>query len=216
MNAMAENYKAQSPAYHGIRNAKYCVRGEDGAAGSTVADLSFAKSISFEPAVETLDVYANDQKVLALISDKGYSGEFGTTAQDRAFETSLGQAIEVESGTADINIIGYKRFDMYYEYTEYTSSNNLPYTVKVWVLNAEASKATKEYNTNEDTPTIGEYLYPITVYGDKILDKEGTNTYKDANGNELVATRVIAVPSDTGYATFGDSVPKVKMKSVGA
>lgn len=210
---MAENYKNQSPAYHGIRNAKYCVRGEGGAAGSTVASLAFAKSISFEPAVETLDVYANDQKVLALISDKGYSGEFGTTAQDRTFETSLGQSIEVENGTADINIIGYKRFDMYYEYTEYTSSNNLPYTVKVWVLNVEASKATKEYNTNEDTPTIGEYLYPITVYGDKILDKEGTNTYKDANGNELVATRVIAVPSDTGYATFGDSVPKVKMKT---
>lgn len=215
MNTMAENYKNQSPAYHGIRNAKYSVRGDDGAAGSAVVSMAFAKSISFEPAVETLDVFANDQKVLALISDKGYTGEFGTTAQDRAFESAIGQSIEIANGTADVNLIGYKRFDLYYEYTEYTSSN-VPYTVKVWVLNVEASKATKEYNTNEDTPAIGEYLYPITVYGEKIKDSEGTGTYKDANGNELVATRIIAVPSDEGYAAFGDAAPEVKMKSVGA
>ena len=58
-----------------------------------------------------------------------------------------------------------------------------------------------------------EYAYPITVYGDKIMNSTGTGTYRDANGNELVATKVISLPGDEGYDAFGDAVPVVKMAS---
>ena len=203
-------YTAQAAAYHGISNAKYALRGTDGAPGSTVTDLAYAKSISFEPQVEETAVYANDQKVLALVSDKGFAGSLGTTAQDRALEKSLGHAIDTASGEATINLIGYKRADIYYEYKETTPAAT--YTVKVWVLNCEISKpSTIEHATDEDQPTIGEYAYPITVYGDKIKASSGTATYRDANGNEITATKVIALPDDDGYTTFGDSVPVVKM-----
>lgn len=204
--------KPQAAAYHGIANAKYSLRGTDGKPGSTVVDLLYAKSISFEPQVDEQAVYANDQKVLALVSDKGFTGSLGTTAQDRALEKGLGHIVDVAQGVATVNLISYKRADVYYEYKETTPSAT--YTVKVWVLNVEISKPSSvEHNTDEEQPTIGEYAYPITVYGDKIQNSTGTGTYRDANGNELVATKVISLPGDDGYDTFGDAVPVVKMAS---
>lgn len=206
------NVKPQAAAYHGIANAKYAFRSADGKPGTTVNDLMYAKSISFEPQVEEQPVYANDQKVLALVSDKGFTGSLGTTAQDRVLEKGLGHVVDTAQGVATVNLITYKRCDLYYEYKE--TVPGATYTVKVWVLNVEVSKPSSvEHNTDEENPTIGEYAYPITVYGDKIMSATGNTPYRDANGNELVATKVISLPGEDGYDTFGDAVPVVKMAS---
>lgn len=204
--------KTQAAAYHGISNAKYAMRDASGKPGSDVKSIAYAKAISFEPTVEETAVYANDAKVLSLVADKGFTGTLGTTAQDRELETALGHMVDTAVGAATINLISYKRADIYYEYKETTPTAT--YTVKVWVLNVEISKPSSvEHNTDEDQPTIGEYEYPITVYGDKILASTGEDTYRDANGNELTATKVVKLPDDDGYDTFGDSVPTVKMSA---
>lgn len=209
---MDKKFNEQSPAYHGVDNAKYSMRGDDGSVGKTVVKFPYIKSVSFEPTLEQQPIYANNQKILATVSDQGYTGSIGTTAQDRDFEKSLGQIMDVSNGLADVNLNSLKRFDYYYEYKEETK-NGVLYTVKVWVLNCEATKASKNHQTDTNTNTIGEYSYPLTVYGDKIMDSEGKEVYTDENGNELTATRVISVPSDAGYKTFGDSVPIVKVIS---
>lgn len=203
-------FSEQAPAYHGIKNAQYAIRAADGKPGGEVKKFDYAKSISFEPAIEQQPVYSNNQKVLALVSDQGYTGAIGTTAQHREFEEAIGQIAAVDNGLADVSVDSFVRFDYYYEYIEH-SKNGIPYVVKVWALNLEASKATKENSTDTNTATLGEYSYPITVYGDKILDANGTEIYKDANGNEKIATRIISVPGDAGYTDFEKTVPTVKM-----
>lgn len=205
---MARN-NTQAAAFHGVSNVKYAVR-ENGAPGANVVALNYAKSMSFEPQIEEQAVYANDAKIMALVSDTGFTGSLGTTAQDRALETALGHIVDTAQGQATVNLIGHKRVDLYYEYKEELAGAGV-YTVKVWTLNAEVGKATTEHSTDESTPTIGEYAYPFTVYGDKIKNAAGTDTYRDANGNELTATRVVSLPGDEGYDAFGDTVPVIKM-----
>ena len=208
---MPENYSSQSPAYHGVKNAKYSMRtGEE--PGTEIKNLAYIKAVSFDPQVNTQPIYANDMQVMAVVSDKGYTGNLGVTAQDRVLEKDLGQVVEIDKGQADVNLIGFRRLDLYYEYTEHTQSG-VPYTVKVWALNLEVGKASKSNETDEDSLKIGEYQYPITVYGDKIKAATGEATYRDANGNELVATRIICLPNDEGYATFDSAVPAPKMKA---
>lgn len=206
---MEQNYNEQSVAYHGIKNAKYAIR-ENGVPGSTVVPFKFAKSVSFDPSVEQSPIYFNNVKVMNVINDQGYTGAFGTSAQDRAFEEALGLIMSVENGTADININTLKKFDMYYEYVENTDSD-LQYIVKVWALNIETSKPSKAHTTDTNSLALGEYSYPITVYGDKIKKSTGDEIYRDKNGNEITATRVICLPCDEGYDDFDKSVPIVKM-----
>ena len=212
---MATNYDNQAPAYHGIRNAKYAVRGEDGAPGVSTVPFKYAKSVGFDAAVDQQPVYMNDMKVLTLVTDQGYTGTIGTSAQDRALEKALGHLVEVDGMLADVKQNGFVRFDFYYEYVEHTASG-IPYIVKVWALNMEAAKASKAHSTDTNTATLGEYSYPITVYGDPVKTSDGAETYHDANGNEIIGVRAISVPSDAGYQTFGNSVPKMKMKAVPA
>lgn len=210
---MAEDYKKQAPAYHGITNAKYTMRTADGTPGSEVKEIPFVKSISHEPQVESQEVYASDRKVLTIPSDKGSTGNLGTTAPYRTLELDLGQLLEVEGATAEVQITGYKRVDLYYEYTE-TTESGLSYKVKVWALNVEVGKASRTHTTDENTATIGEYQYPITIYGDKVKDSTGEAVYQDENGNEITASMVISVPGDSRYAAFDKTVPVVKMKAV--
>ncbi len=208
---MSQDYNKQAAAYHGIQNGKYAVRTADGKPGTDIVDFPNLKSISFDPTVDQQPVYANNAKIMAIVSDQGYTGAFGTTAQDRAFEIALGHVMAVSGGLADVNLNSFKRIDIYYEYNEKTA-NGSPYVVKVWALNTEISKASKSHSTDTNTAALGECSYPMTIYGDKIMDSEGTKVYRDANGNELTATRVISLPGDTGYEAFDDKVPVVKMK----
>lgn len=205
-----EDFKKQSPAYHGIRNAQYAIRTDESTPGVTPVSFAYSKSINFDPSMEQQPVYYNDQKIMNIISDQGYTGAIGTSAQDRGFEIALAHSLDVDGGTADVNINALKRFDFYYEYSEKTTKGT-SFIVKVWVLNIEAAKASKTHNTDTNTITLGEYSYPITVYGDKIKAETGTETYRDPNGNEITATRILCFPDDTGYSDFSKTVPVVKM-----
>jgi hypothetical protein len=49
----------------------------------------------------------------------------------------------------------------------------------------------------------------LTVLGTKLQDNLDAEDYKTANGNTVNVYRVIKYPEDTGYATFGDTVPSV-------
>ena len=207
---MSTDYKKQPAAYHGIRLLKYAVR-ESADTKGTVTVMPYAKSISFEPQVESEQIYANDRSILAAVADQGYTGEIGTTATDPKFEEALGHTMTISGGTADLKINGYKRVDIYYEFSNKTE-DGIDYVVKVWALNAEVSKATKTHETDENTPKIGEYQYPITVYGDKLKTSEGED-YRDENGNEKYVTRIMSYPDDEGYDTFGDTVPTPEIES---
>lgn len=205
-----KNYNEQAIAYHGISGLKYAVRDNDNKPGTKIENFPYAKSIGVEPQVEEEKIYANDMQIGVCISEQGSTGELGTTAQDRNFEKAIGHIIDIENGTADVNLISNKRVDFFYKYKEKTASGT-EFVVKVWLLNVEVSKASKSHESDENTAKLGEYKYPITAYGDKLKNTEGTEIYVDADGNERTVTRIISVPSDKGYADFEKTVPIPKM-----
>lgn len=203
---MSIDYKKQAAAFHGIRTLKYAIRSADSKSG-TPKQLPYAKSISFDTQIDSEPIYANDRTILAAVSDQGYTGNIGTTAPDTELETALGQSMAINGNTADVKINGYNRADIYYEFTQKTE-NGINYVVKVWVFNVEIGKASKTHETDENTPKIGEYQYPTTVYGDELQTING-EPYEDENGNRKAILRLISYPDDENYATFGNSVPEL-------
>lgn len=206
---MEYDYNQQAAGYHGVKNAKYAVKGEQ-EVYATPASFAYAKAISLDPKLETETNFANNMAIFSAVSDQGYGGSFGTTAQNRAFEKDLGMLMDVAGGTADVNLLSLKRFALYYEHGEKLPGGRT-YTVKVWLLNCEATKASKNHETDTTKPTFGAYAYPLTIYGEKIKAADSSNIYTDPDGNEYIATRIIALPTDEGYGTFGNAVPTPKI-----
>lgn len=203
----------KSAAYHGIDNAAYAVRGVDNAPGTEIKKLLYAKSIALSAIIDRQDVYADDRLIMAIPADQGYEGTFGTTDQDIPFETDVGLVMVLSSGVANVKMTGYTRFDFYHEFKRHLSTGQA-YTVKAWVLNCEAGKADINNETDTNTLTIGTYSYPLRVYGEKVLDAAGTNPFRDALGNEKVATIIRAMPGDEGYDEFEKTVPVPKIATL--
>lgn len=201
----------RTAAYHGIKNVKYSMRTSDNKPGVAIKSSLYSKALTLDPQIDTVPVYADDKTVMTLTSDQGFTGSYNTTGRDADMENDLGFTETLANGAeAELNSIGSKRLDMYYEYIEYTD-NQQPFTVKVWLINCELRKPSRAHSSDTNTKTIGEQGYPLTVYGDKLME-DATKTYKDANGNERYATRVISVPGDSGYETFETKVPGLLME----
>ena len=202
------NPTTQSPAYHGIQNVKY-VRCAD--KNKTMKEIPHALSINFDPQLEEVEVFASNKKVLGIPSDNGYKGNLGVTAPDPDLELDVKHTMKVKGATADVNQTSYERVNFYYEYKAFTEKG-VEYTAKVWALNNEVAKASKSHKTDAKSIELGEYQYPITTYGVPVLSDDKT-PYKDENGNQFNATRLVSVPGDDGYKTFENEVPEVIRES---
>jgi hypothetical protein len=58
-----------------------------------------------------------------------------------------------------------------------------------------------------DNPNMSPVEYPLTVFGTNLRNNLDTADYTDTNGNTKRVTRISVIPTDTNYATFGDTVP---------
>lgn len=197
----------QAVGYHGVDSAKYKSRAE----AVTIAAMDFIKNISLERQINTTPQYANNRLLCKLPTDNGFTGNLGTTAQDTAFETALGMIKTLADGTqATVSRSGSPRVDFYYEFKQVTDAN-VSQVVKVWLLNVEFAEPSENHETDTESKAFGNYIYPFTVYGDRLKASAGTADYVDANGNRLDCYRIMSFPGDTGYDTFAASVPTPTM-----
>ncbi|MCL2771971.1 MAG: hypothetical protein FWD71_01360 [Oscillospiraceae bacterium] len=195
-------------AFAGVRNAKYALRDDDGKISDSAksVELPKAKSLVLNPVVNTQDVYADDTKLIAILSDQGYTGTYGCTGQDEDFEEALGLIMELNSGlTVALKLTSQIRFDLYFEYTFYPAGKK-PFIMKTWIYGVELGKPSINHSTNTQNVTIGEYQYPLTVYGEMVLD-ENDKPLTNEEGFELVALMAHSRPGDDNYDTFGDAPP---------
>ena len=208
---MAEKDK-RPLAMYGLKNVKYAKRTADGEPGEAAIPLPKGKSLQLNTAINMTEVYANDERILMIPADQGYNGTYGCTGQDLEFEEKIGFLIKLDDGTyADIKINDMERIELYFERT-FKPAEGSAFVMKAWIYGAELGKPSKNSQTNTQNITIGDYQYPINVYGETILE-EADKPYCDDNGNELVALMIISVPGDDGYKTFGEKPPKpVKTK----
>lgn len=78
---------------------------------------------------------------------------------------------------------------------------------KIWLLGVNVGPASDGLSQNTDTTNESSASYGITVKGINLKNSAGTADYVDSNGNTIKVFKVSALPTDTGYATFLDSVP---------
>ena len=199
-------------AYHNIDNVKQCVR-SNGASGALedIKAVPYAINLSLSPDIQEQAAYRDGRKVVARYSDNGYTGSMGFGSIDTNLELAAGTVMASAVGFAKTSNRGLSRFDIYYEYTGSNEDGN-DKVVKNWILNV--SLGSPEENTETDTESIqfGEYVYPVTVFGDT-AKTVGGNDFIDANGFKTVVTRIFCDPDDEGYATFGESVPEPIVKT---
>lgn len=199
-------------AYFGIKNTKYCIRDEEGTRGTEVKELGKSKTLSLNPLFNKQEVYADDEVVVSVPSDKGYDGSYGCTGQNTEFEKAIGQLTALGENIGGVEVVDLQRFDMYYEHTVKPVKGK-SYVVKTWLLNMEANKPSIQNDTNTENLTIGQYQYPIKVYGDRVMTNDGTKVYTDERGFEKKCFLIRSVPGDSNYETFAESVPEPKAAS---
>ncbi len=190
-------------AYHGIQGVRIALKATDGYAAPV--EMEYARHLNLNKQLTVTDRYADNRKILAVPSDKGYDGEMATTAQDIDLEKSLGYLIEGDEGLMDVSVTYFPRLAIYYEVT--LNYEDAPAeTVKVWLLNAEVRKGNIANQTDEENLNLGDYVYPIMVYGDSVLNAEGEE-WRDTKGNKKRCFLVYAFPGDPNYEGFEDQAP---------
>ena len=82
-------------------------------------------------------------------------------------------------------------------------------TKKVWVFGVETQAPSEAYEQTTDNINNSMVDYNITIKGTnlKVLDNNVLVDYTDQYGNVVKVWTLSKVPGDTGYDTFGDSVP---------
>lgn len=200
--------RTKAAGYHGVEGVKFAAK--KGEEYDAPIELLYAKGINPSALLEAVEQHADDRLLFRIPNDKGYEGEFSTTAPDPEFEKLAGFSLEGASGLIRANVAAYTRGALYYEFIE-RDAVGLASKVKVWMYEVEVGKGSESYTTDTDNVQLGTYTYPFRVYGTPVMDAEGTTKYQDARGMGRTAFMYVCRVGDTGYDTFGDAVPVPKL-----
>lgn len=194
------------------QNGKYALLGES----ATIKSIGKLDSVSLEADYSEQKIYGDGYVIDTIPSDKGLTGALATTLLNDEYEIDMGRKIELATGLADIKQLDSIPHNIYFEIfaREIEGANKgKNQVVKVWLLNVTTGKPGETFKQNEDGITVTTYENSLTVLGVPVKAATGEENYRDANGNEVYATKVVCYPDMVGYATFGDSVPVPKMKA---
>lgn len=187
---------------YNCKNGVYNLGGEDG----TIKPLGYLASVTLDKNIQTKDIYGDGDLQLSILSDKGSTGTLEMTAKDDEFDVDLGFAMKITQGLADIQVLQNKSIAIGFE-CYITTADGITKTKKVWLLGVNVSPASDGLSQNTDTINENAASYGITVKGVNLKANSGDTDYVDANGNTIKVFKVTSLPTDTGYATFLDSVP---------
>ncbi len=199
----------KAASFHGIDAVKSVKRiaGVSGDIASAI-DVKYAINLAQSPEVNEQAAYRDNRKVVTRTSNQGYTGTFGFGAQDVQLETAAGIAMNVASGgVARTSSSGAERFDTYYEFIE-SLEGAADVKVRAWMLNHSWGTPEENHDTDEDSIQFGEYIYPITIFGDPALKESEGELWHDANGMGTTVTHIYSRPGDVGYEEFANSVPE--------
>jgi len=192
----------------GIKNLAYSIW--SGTAWGTPIPMAYAESISLEAGYSEAKLFGDGVLLAVLGTDKGLSGSIGVTNIEDHYEIALKRAMAIVGGTADIQQRRTIQHAIYYEVEALSVDKVI--TIKNWLFNCITGKPSETYEQTKEDPTINTYEYPLTVLGTVLRNSGDTADYVDSDGNTYKVYRLSAVPTDSGYATFGATVPVAKVK----
>ena len=183
-----------------------CKNGVYSIDGTTIKPLGYLSSITLDKNITTNDKYGDGELVLSLINDKGSTGTLELTARDYEFEKDLGFLLGISQGLAEVQVLQNKNISVGFE-CYYTDNAGVTRTKKVWLIGVNVAPASDSLSQNTDSTNENAASYGITVKGVNLKAIGGGSDYVDANGNTIKVFKVVSIPTDSGYATFLDSVP---------
>lgn len=189
---------------YNVKNVKYAVKDALGEYGSPI-DLAYASQISLEPDYSEEAVYGDGQKLFVIPNDKGLTGKLIVLNRDKDYEIACGRQLEISEGLAEVEQHDAIEHAIYFEVER--NQNGVKTTKKVWLLEVTTGRPSESFEQVTDNPNMSPVEYPLTVFGTNLRNNLDTADYTDTNGNTKRVTRISVIPTDTNYATFGNTVP---------
>lgn len=202
-----------TPSKAGKQLIEYnCKNGVYQIGNGEVKPLTFLSSITLDRNINTTDKYGDGEIQLTLIRDSGLTGSIETTTRDYELETDLGYVLEVDGGLAEVQATSSTSVNIGFE-CYVTDNKCITKTKKVWLFDVTVQPASTSLSQNTDTINDNAASYGVTVKGVNLKDSTGESDYTDEYGNTRKVVKMTSLPTDTGYATFLDSVPTPKAKA---
>lgn len=181
---------------------------------ASVASLTWLTKFSKEKNLATTERYGDGDLQLLLVNDKGFTGTIGMTARDEEYEEALGFLLDLDVGSAEVKQLLIKEHAIYFE-SEYMGNDGDPKVKKTWVYGVTATAPSETFDQNTENINATTIEYTITIRGIPLKDSTGTADYTNTNGETLKVFTYSKKPTDTDYATFGDTCPVPKMAAEG-
>lgn len=183
-----------------------CKNGVYSLDGSTIKPLGYLSSVTTDKNTSSSEKYGDGELQLTLINDKGSTGTLEMTARDEEFETDLGFLKAISNGLAEVQVIENKTVSIGFE-TYYMGADGVRKTKKVWFLGVTVAPSGDSVSQDTDSINESSASYPITIKGVNLKAAGGSSDFVDANGNTVKVFKVSSKPTDSGYASFLESVP---------
>lgn len=193
-----------------IQNAKYALEITDGY--ETPKAFTYAQSFSKQANQNVTDLYGDGRVQATFVADNGLTGSLGLMAIDNDYEKAMGRYMEIEGGLAEISQHSVKKHAIYIE-TNVAEEGSEPVIAKAWYFGCTSSKAEETFNQNTDNVNINAIEYPLSIHGVKLQNSDGSEYIDPKTGKSIYIYRVISLPGDANYSTFGDSVPTPTAKA---
>lgn len=206
---MAENNK-RMVAFN-IKNAKYALKKDEGY--DTPVAFGYADSLALQADYSEKIIYGDGMKIATIPNDKGKTGTLTLLTVDDAYEVAMKRRLATANGMAEIKQLASIEHAIYYEF-EYMENDGDTRTAKVWMYGVTSGRPSESLSQTTEDINNNNVDYALTIRGTLLMDSAGTAQYTDASGNHVVVWQVMALPEDTGYATFGDTCPIPKASAV--
>lgn len=194
-----------------IKNAKYAIPDGNGSYGSPVS-IGYSDSIALEADYAEKVIYGDGRKIVTIPNDKGKTGTLGLLTIDEAYEIVMGRRMKTVNGTAEIKQRKSVEHALYFE-TDYMDEDGVMRTAKTIVYGVTTGRPSETFNQTTDDINNNTVSYSLSIKGIPVKNSNGTEDYKDENGNVVYAWQETSVPSDTGYTDFGKTITAPKVPS---
>lgn len=193
-----------------VKNVKYAIKKENGQYDTTIKDLAFCHSLTLESEYEEKKVYGDGTPIATVATDKGMQGTISVVTVASEYDKDCGRLLETDKGTATIQQKKSVSHAIYFENEANLDGKII--IVKNWLLNCTSGKPSETYEQTQENPQFNNIEYPINVLGELLRKTNDETFYVDENGQTINIYKITALPTDTGYATFENSVPLPKHK----
>ena len=192
----------------GIEDIRYSITGQ-----TEVKQLGHAASLSLTVNYTEKNKHGSNAIIDILPSDLGFYGTLTMATMNPQFDIDCGRKVVLDGGViADIPIKSLIPVSIFFKSTAKVPMEE-GFTKKVWLLGCTTGAIPVALNQTTDTVNEVEYAIPLNSIGIKLMTNDGTAEFEDARGQTTKIRRLTSMPTDAGYATFGDSVPVPKAKA---